>query len=90
MLLFCSWLCYCLGKCGGICKLVHLATLAVLIEEALQFFDDDVHHCISECTAIDTLQQAQLIQSRGGLDLSSLSENSSAAYISSLSASVMP
>ena len=82
-----------LRQCGGFCKLVHLArsTPPALIGEALQFFDDDVRHCFSECTAIDTpnvtWQQAQLSLSRGGLGLRSLSEHSSAAYISSLSAS---
>ena len=67
--------------------MVHLVTLAALIGKTLQFFDDDVHRCFSECTAIDTPQQAHVIQSRGGLDLRSLSENNSAAYISSSSAS---
>ena len=66
-------------------------TPPALIGEALQFFDDDVRRCFSECTAIDTpnvaWQQAQLSLSRGGLELRTLSEHSSAAYISSLSAS---
>ena len=74
-------------------QLVNLArsTPPALIGEALQFFDDDVRRCFSECTAIDTpnvtWQQAQLSLSRGGLGLRSLSEHSSAAYIFSLSAS---
>ena len=57
----------------------------------MHFYDDDVRRCFSECTAIDppnvAWQQAQLSLSRGGLGLRSLSEHSSAAYISSLSAS---
>ena len=82
-----------LRQCGDFCKLVHLArsTPPALIGEALQFFDGDVRRCFSECTAMDTpnvaWQQAQLSLSRGGLGLRSLSEHSSAAYISSLSAS---
>ena len=88
-----------LRQCSGYCKLVHLARSTppppppppALIGEALQFFDDDVRRCFSECTAIDTpnvaWQQAQLSLSRGGLGLRSLSEHNSAAYISSLSAS---
>lgn len=59
--------------------------------EALQFFDEDVRRCFSECTAIDTLnvawQQAQLSLCRGSLGFRSLAKHSSAAYISSLNAS---
>ena len=59
-----------LRQCASFYKLVHLArsTPPAFISEALQFFDNDVHHCFSECTAIDTpnvaLQQAQLSLSR--------------------------
>ena len=73
------------------CTLLDLHPPPALIGEALQFFDDDVHRCFSECTTIVTpnvaWQQAQLRLSRGGLGLCSVSEHSSAAYISSLSAS---
>ena len=73
-----------LRQCGGFCKLVHLARSTppppppqALIGEALQFFDDDVRRCFSECTAIDTpnftWQHAQLSLSRGGLGFRSLS-----------------
>ena len=48
-----------LRQCGGFCKLVHLARSTpppppALIGEALQFFDDDVRRCFSQCNAIDT------------------------------------
>ena len=65
--------------------------LSDFIGEGLQFFHEDIRHCYSECTVIDTpnaaWQQAQLSLSRGGLGLCSLAKNSSSAYISSLSAS---
>ena len=56
-----------LRQCANFYKSVHLArsTSPAFISEAC----NDVHHCFSECTAIDTpnvaLQQAQLSLSRG-------------------------
>ena len=92
VLLIHRWLCSCLGNVvasASWCTLLYLPS--ALIGEALQFSDDDVRRCFSKCTAIDTpnvaWQQAQLSLSRGCLGLRSLSEHSSAAYISSLSAS---
>ena len=86
------WLCSCLGNVvasASWCTLLDLPP--ALIGDALHFYDDDVRRCFSECTAIDppivAWQQAQLSLSRGGLGDRSLSEHSSAAYISSLSAS---
>ena len=82
-----------LRRCGSFCKMVHLArsTPPSHMTEALQMFDNDVHHAFAECTAVDAFgnswQQAQLSLSRGGLGLRSLSHHSAAAYISSVSAS---
>ena len=82
-----------LRQCGSFCKMVHLArsTPPSLMADALQMFDNDIHHAFAECTAVDAFgnswQQAQLSLSRGGLGLCSLSHHSSAAYISSVSAS---
>ena len=54
-------------------------------------FDNDIHHAFAECTAVDAFgnswQQAQISPTRGGLGLHSLSHQSAAAYISSVSAS---
>ena len=59
--------------------------------DALRLYDDDVHQCFTECTSVDTpdnaWQQAQLSLSRGDLGLCCLSRHSSAAYIASLTAS---
>ena len=79
-----------LRKCGGYCKLVHLArtTPTILCEDSLKFFDEEVRLCLSSCVAIDVpdpqWQQAQLSPKRGGLGLRSLSLHSCAAFISSL------
>ena len=71
--------------------LIFSCNLSDFIGEGLQFFDEDVRHCFSECTVIDApnviWQQAQLSLSRGGLGLCSLAKHSSSAYISSLSTS---
>ncbi|KAL5459944.1 hypothetical protein EMCRGX_G033342 [Ephydatia muelleri] len=77
-----------LRLCGGFCKLVHLArsTPPSLSSQALSLFDNDIRRVFSECTGVDTSdtawKQAQLSLSRGGLGLRSLSNHSSAAYIS--------
>ena len=82
-----------LHQCGSFCKMVHFArsTPPSLMADALQMFDNDIHHAFDECTAVDAIgnswQQAQLSLSRGGLGLHSLSHHSSATDISSVSAS---
>ena len=45
-----------LQQCGSFCKLVQLARSAppLLITEALEYFDNDVHHCFSLSTVVDT------------------------------------
>ncbi|KAL5460145.1 hypothetical protein EMCRGX_G033572 [Ephydatia muelleri] len=57
----------------------------------LNQLSDDIYQCFTECTSVDTpdnaWQQAQLSLSRGGLGLRCLSHHSSAAYIASLTAS---
>ena len=84
-----------LRQCGSFCKMVHLArsTPPSLMADALQMFDNDIHHAFAECTAVDAFgnswQQAQLSLSRGGLGLRSLSHHSAAAYISSVKNSAM-
>ena len=95
VLLIHRWLCSCLGNVvasASWCTLLDIPPPpppppSALIGEALQFFDDDVRRCFSECTTIAAWQQTQLSLSRGGLGLHSFSEHSSAAYISTLSAS---
>ena len=82
-----------LRQCAAFCKLVHLArsTPPSYVAEGLALFDKEVHHCFSECRALDTSDidwmQAQLSLSRGGLGLRSLSCHSVAAYLASLSSS---
>ena len=82
-----------LRLCGSFCKLAHLAraTPPSLSIKALELFDIDVRHCFSQCTAVDTSDeawlQAQLSLSRGGLGLQSLSSHAAAAYIASLCSS---
>eukprot|EP00731_Ephydatia_muelleri_P005639 Em0002g1815a len=62
-----------LRQCGSFCKMVHLArsTPPSLMADALQMFDNDIHHAFAECTAVDAFgnswQQAQFSLSRGGL-----------------------
>ena len=80
---------------GSFCKLAHLARATPPSEslsiKALELFDIDVHHCFSQCTTVDTSDeawlQAQLSLSRGGLGLRSLSSHAPAAYIVSLCSS---
>ena len=82
-----------LRLCGSFCKLAHLAraTPPSLSIKALELFDIDVRHCFSQCTAVDTSDeawlQAQLSLSHGGLGLRSLSSHAAAAYIASLCSS---
>ena len=82
-----------LRLCGSFCKLAHLAraTPPSLSIKALELFDIDVRHCFSQCTAVDTSDeawlQAQLSLSRGCLGLRSLSSHAAAAYIASLCSS---
>ena len=82
-----------LRLCGSFCKLAHLAraTPPSLSIKALEHFDIDVRHCFSQCTAVDTSDEAwcrlKLSLSRGGLGLRSLSSHAAAAYIASLCSS---
>ena len=82
-----------LRQCGGFCKLVHLSrsTPSSLVADALSLYSDDFCQCFTECTSVDTpdnaWQQAHLSLSRGGLGLRCLSHHSSAAYIASLTTS---
>ena len=84
-----------LRQCGSFCKLVHLArsTPPSLVAEGFKYFDNDVRHCFALCTGVDTTnsswEQAQLSLSRGGIGLRSLSDNSAACYIASLSMSTL-
>ena len=61
-----------LRQCGSYCRLVHLSrnTPPLLVKEAFALFDDRVHQCFLECTAVDasasTWQQTQLSLKRGG------------------------
>ena len=61
--------------------------------EGFKYFDNDVRHCFALCTGVDTTnsswEQAQLILSRGGIGLCSLSDHSAACYIASLSMSTL-
>eukprot|EP00731_Ephydatia_muelleri_P023392 Em0015g975a len=51
-----------LRLCGSFCKLAHLAraTPPSLSIKALELFDFDVRHCFSQCTAVDTSDEAWL------------------------------
>ncbi|KAL5463779.1 hypothetical protein EMCRGX_G032713 [Ephydatia muelleri] len=61
-----------LRQCGGFCKLVHLSrsTPSSLVADALSLYSDDIHQCFTECTSVDTpdnaWQQAQLSLSCSG------------------------
>ena len=60
---------------------MHLSRLtpSLLVADALRLYDDDVRQCFTECTSVDTpdnaWQQAQLSLSRGGLVLRCLSHH---------------
>ena len=42
---------FCLGN-------VVASTFQAFVRESLQFFDNDTHHCFSDCAVIDTLNLA--------------------------------
>ena len=70
--------------------MVHLAhsTPPSVMADALQMYDNDIHHAFAECTAFGyAWQQAQLSLSRCGLGFCSPSQHTAATYISSMSAS---
>ena len=80
---------------ASFCKLAHLArctppTSAVL--ELLANFDNDVLHCLEQCTELQLSPmaswQAQLSFRHGGFGLRSLSSHATAAYIASASISL--
>ena len=84
-----------LRQCASFCKLAHLArctppTSAVL--ELLANFDNDVLHCLEQCTELQlspmASQQAQLSFRHGGFGLRSLFSHAAAAYIASASISL--
>ena len=79
-----------LCQCGGFCKWVHLSrsTPSSLVVEALRLYDDNVRQCFTECTSVDTPDNAwEQSLGRGGFGLRCLSHHSSAVYIASLTAS---
>ena len=82
-----------LRQCTGFCRLAHIArgTPPSQAISALEAFDHDIRATFSKCTEVDTSnqawQQAELNLDRGGLGMRSLSWNSPAAYIASLSSS---
>ena len=49
-----------LHQCGGVCKLVNLSrsTPSSLVADALSLYSDDIHQCFTECTSVDTLDNA--------------------------------
>ena len=73
-----------------ICKFAYVArtTPPSMATATFEHFDRLIHECFSECTGVNTTKQswlqAQLSPHRGGLGLRSLSNHSTAAYISSL------
>ena len=86
---FCHW------ECASFCKLAHLVrcippTSAML--ELLANFDNDVLHCLEQCTELQlspmASQQAQLSFRHGGFGLCSLFSHATAAYIASASISL--
>ena len=84
-----------LKQCASFCKLAHLArctppTSAVL--ELLANFDNDVLHCLEQCTELQLTpmasRQAQLSFRHGGFGLRSLFSHATAAFIASASISL--
>ena len=84
-----------LRQCASFCKLAHLArctppTSAVL--ELLANFDNDVLHCLEQCTELQLTpmasRQAQLSFRHGGFGLRSLFSHATAAFIASASISL--
>ena len=82
-----------LQKCGGFCRMVHIArcTPPSVALEGLHLFDEEVCQTFSDSMCIDpsdlVWQTVQLSLSRGGLGLRSASLHSSAAFMSSISMS---
>ena len=84
-----------LRKCAAFCKMTHISrvTPRTLIKSSLFLFDDSVHHCFTECLALNLSpqssgwKQACLSLSRGGLGLRSVAVHSTAAYLGSISSS---
>ena len=68
-------------------------TPPTLIKSSLSEFDDSIHHCFTECLALNLSpqssgwKQACLSLSRGGLGLRSVAVHSTAAYLGSVSSS---
>ena len=84
-----------LRKCAAFCKMTHISrvTPPTLIKSSLSEFDDSIHHCFTECLALNLppqssgWKQACLSLSRGGLGLRSVAVHSTAAYLGSVSSS---
>eukprot|EP00731_Ephydatia_muelleri_P037266 Em0431g2a len=84
-----------LRKCAAFCKMTHISrvTPPTLIKSSLSEFDDSIHHCFTECLALNLSpqssgwKQACLSLSRGGLGLRSVAVHSTAAYLGSVSSS---
>ena len=81
-----------LQRCASFCKLSHLGRSIPPCDSSLRqfmLFDEDVLHCLEECAAfeltISATKQVQLPLRHGGLGLTSVSNHSSSAFISSLS-----
>ena len=82
-----------LQKCAAFCKMSHISrvTPPTLIKPSLSLFDDSIHHCFTECLALNLSsqssgwKQAGLSLSRGGLGLRSVAVHSTAAYLGSIS-----
>ena len=84
-----------LRKCAAFCKMTHISrvTPPTLIKSSLSEFDDSIHHCFTECLALNLSpqssgwKQACLSLRRGGLGLRSVAVQSTAAYLGSVSSS---
>eukprot|EP00731_Ephydatia_muelleri_P017790 Em0010g888a len=81
-----------LRHCASFCKLSHLGRSVPPCDSSLRqfmLFDEDVLHCLEECAAFEltlsATKQVQLPLRHGGLGLTSVSNHSSSAFISSLS-----
>ena len=81
-----------LRKCAAFCKMSHIShvTPPTLIKPSLSLFDHSIHHCFTECFALNlspqssVWKQAGLSLSRGGLGLRSVAVHS---YLGSISSS---
>ena len=81
-----------LRHCASFCKLSHLGCSVPPCDSSLRqfmLFDEDVLHCLEECAAFEltlsATKQVQLPLRHGGLGLTSVSNHSFSAFISSLS-----